>query len=88
MLFILALLACSYWLRSRHREFVFCAGFAIIVFRCELAIMFGLMLLISLVYGHLNLLKLISWIIVTGVISLGELFIYFVLTTLEILCVT
>lgn len=73
-LFALALLACSYWLRSKHREFVFFAGFAIVVFRCELAIMFGLMLLISLIYGNLNLLQLIKWIVSTGVFSLGKSF--------------
>ncbi|XP_067936231.1 dol-P-Man:Man(7)GlcNAc(2)-PP-Dol alpha-1,6-mannosyltransferase-like [Watersipora subatra] len=69
---IFALLAVSCWLRSWHRGFVFSAGFAIIVFRCELLLLFGLMLLISLIYGRLNVWRLLFWIVAAGSISLGS----------------
>ena len=72
MLSFSALLAISYWLRDQQREFVFFAGWTIIVFRCELAIMFGLMLLITLLYGKVNLKSLSLCIIFTGLFSLGK----------------
>ena len=67
-----AIMAFSYWLRSKQREFVFCAGLAIIIFRCELALMFGVMLLISLIYSNITVCRLALWITVTGVVSLGK----------------
>ena len=67
-----ALLACSSWLLSRHWFFVFYSGWTLIVFRCELAILFGVMLIISLVFGGVPITDLIKWVLVTGIISLGE----------------
>lgn len=67
-----ALLGSSHWIRNQQREFVFFAGWSIIVFRCELAIMFGIMLLITLAYGRLPVWRCCLWILFTGVFSLGK----------------
>lgn len=72
LLLLIALLATSYWLRNRPKEFVFFAGFSIIVFRCELALMFGLMLLATLIYSNVNICRLLLWILATGIVSLGK----------------
>ncbi|CAM1154398.1 Uncharacterised protein g11207 [Pycnogonum litorale] len=68
---ILVLLAISFWLRKEHRNMIITTAFVVIVFRAEVAILFGLIILVELLSRRLSLLFLLKWGIPAGLASLG-----------------
>lgn len=57
---------------QEHGRFVGLSALVIIVFRSELCILLGLMLLMSLLSGKLGLVQLLRYAIPAGIFSLGE----------------
>ena len=67
----LALIAASYWLRGNTGKFILASAFVILVFRGELALLLGTMLLMDLVVGRTGLLKTIGFGLLGLVVSLA-----------------
>ena len=57
----LALIAASFWLRGNTGKFILTSAFVILVFRGELALLLGTMLLMDLVVGRTGLMKTIGF---------------------------
>lgn len=58
---------------QKYGRFISLSALVIVVFRSELCILLGLMLLMSLLSRRLGLLELLYYAVPAGVLSLGEL---------------
>ena len=67
----LALIAVSYWLRGKTSKFILTSAFVILVFRAELALLLGTMLLMDLTVGRISLLKTIGFGLLGLILSLA-----------------
>ena len=68
----IALVALRCWLLQQYSMFVWLSGAAITIFRFELAILFGLILVMELARGHLKVWTFLVNVIPAGVVWLGE----------------
>lgn len=68
---VLVLLALSCWIRGQHIIFLLCSGAAIIIFRAELVLYLGLILLVELHQRRLTVKKLLLFGIPMAVVLVG-----------------
>lgn len=68
----LVLLALSSWLEHDHTTFIAFSGMAIIVFRAELCVILGPLLLIRLIERRISVVRVILLCALFGPIILGE----------------
>lgn len=68
---ILVLLAYHYWMEQKHSKFIMVSGAAIVIFRSELAMLFGIILLMELFSRRLALSVFFTYAIPTGILALG-----------------
>ncbi|ODN02533.1 putative Dol-P-Man:Man(7)GlcNAc(2)-PP-Dol alpha-1,6-mannosyltransferase [Orchesella cincta] len=66
-----ALLAIHYWMKGEHPKFIMMSAFSAVIFRAELALLFGILLLIELFSRRLSILKAILYGAVCGFLCLG-----------------
>ncbi|XP_069682267.1 dol-P-Man:Man(7)GlcNAc(2)-PP-Dol alpha-1,6-mannosyltransferase isoform X2 [Periplaneta americana] len=67
----LVLLALHSWIKQQHAKFIYFSAAAIIIFRAELALFLGILLLIELVNKQIQPLKLLKYAIPAGLIILS-----------------
>ncbi|XP_068618969.1 dol-P-Man:Man(7)GlcNAc(2)-PP-Dol alpha-1,6-mannosyltransferase [Battus philenor] len=61
------LLAFEGWLSGKHKQFIISAGSSIIIFRSELAMLFGLFLLIDLYFKKIDMIRFFKIVIPAGI---------------------
>lgn len=67
----IVLFAIAYWLRDQHKPFIICSGISILVFRSELALFLGILLVVSLLRRKVSIEGLLKVALPAGVCILA-----------------
>ncbi|EDW96718.1 probable Dol-P-Man:Man(7)GlcNAc(2)-PP-Dol alpha-1,6-mannosyltransferase [Drosophila yakuba] len=67
----MVLFAIAYWLRDQHKPFIICSGISILVFRSELALFLGILLVVSLLRRTVSIDGLLKVAVPAGVCILA-----------------
>lgn len=67
----IVLFAIAYWLRDQHKPFIICSGISILVFRSELALFLGILLVVSLLRRKVSIDGLLKVALPAGVCILA-----------------
>lgn len=67
----IVLFAIAYWLRDQHKPFIICSGISILVFRSELALFLGILLVVSLLRRKVSIDGLLKVALPSGVCILA-----------------
>ena len=70
-IYISVLFALKVWLKQQHKSFLWLSGAAILIFRAELSLFLGILLLLDIVRQRVSIITVIKTVLPAAVVLLG-----------------